>query len=153
MEKTLYVVLANLIPTVEQVGAIPLGLALGLDPITVFSISIAVNCCLFFPVFFGLTFFYEIFLSKIGIFRKYLEKIRSKGKPYVEKYGVIGIAFLMFLPSPFSGTYTASTLAWLLNLDWKKSLLAIFIGSFIGGLIILLSIFGIFNLLKAFLGL
>ncbi|MEM5794169.1 MAG: small multi-drug export protein [Candidatus Aenigmatarchaeota archaeon] len=153
MEKTLYVILANLIPTVEQVGAIPLGLALGLDPITVFSISIAVNCFLFFPVFFGLNFFYEIFLSRIGIFRKYLEKIRNKGKPYVEKYGTIGIAFLMFLPSPFSGTYTASTLAWLLNLDWKKSLLAIFIGSFIGGLIILLSIFGIFNLLKAFLGL
>jgi uncharacterized membrane protein len=59
----------------------------------------------------------------------------------------------MFLPSPFSGTYTASTLAWLLNLDWKKSLFAIFIGSFVGGLIILFSMLGIFSLLKNFLGL
>ena len=153
MEKTLLVVLANLIPTIEQVGAIPLGLALGLDPLAVFSLSMAVNCSLFFPVFFGLNFFYDAFLSKISVFKKYLERIRSKGKPYVEKYGTIGIAFLMFLPSPFSGTYTASTLAWLLNLDWKKSLLAIFIGSFVGGLIILLSVLGIFNLLKSFFGL
>ncbi|MEM7825627.1 MAG: small multi-drug export protein [Candidatus Aenigmatarchaeota archaeon] len=153
MEKTLYIILANLIPTVEQVGAIPLGLALGLDPITVFSLSIAVNCCLFFPVFFGLNFFYETFISRIKFFKKYLEKIRSKGKPYVERYGTIGIAVLMFLPSPFSGTYTASALAWILNLDWKRSLLAIFIGSFVGGIIILLSIFGIFMSIKNLLAL
>lgn len=145
------VILANLIPTVEQVGAIPLGLALGLDPITVFSLSIAVNCCLFFPVFFGLNFFYDVFFSRIKIFKKYLEKIRNKGKPYVEKYGTIGIAVLMFLPSPLSGTYTASTLAWILSLDWKKSLLAIFIGSFVGGLIILLSFFGVFSFIKSLL--
>jgi uncharacterized membrane protein len=153
MEKTLLVILTNLVPTVEQVGAIPLGLTLGLDPLLVFSLSILVNCCLFFPIFFGLNFFYNLFLSRIDFFKKYLEKVRSKGKPYVDKYGTIGIAVLMFLPSPFSGTYTASTLAWLLNLDWKKSLFAIFIGSFVGGLIILFSILGIFSLLKNFLGL
>jgi uncharacterized membrane protein len=63
MEKTLLVILTNLVPTVEQVGAIPLGLTLGLNPLIVFSLSILVNCCLFFPIFFGLNFFTTFFFQ------------------------------------------------------------------------------------------
>jgi len=137
------VILANLSPFLEQIGGIPLGLALGLNPLQVFLISLTVNVMLFFPVFFILRFFYDKGLSKIGLFRKYLESARNKGKPYIDKYGTIGLAVFICLPTPLTGTYTASMVSWLLDLDWRKSVLAIFIGSFVGGLIILAGSLGL----------
>ncbi len=147
IEQTALVVFTNLIPGVEQVGAIPLGLSLGLDPIFTFSVSLLVNSFLFFPIFFILEMFYWKFLSRIKLVKKYVEKAREKGKPYVEKYGIVGITLLMLLPSPFSGTYTASILSWFLGLDWKKSFLAIFLGSFLGGIFVLLISLGAINLI------
>lgn len=147
MSETALVIFTNLIPGVEQVGAIPLGLSLGLNPFFTFSISVLINSVLFFPVFFILEMFYWNFLSKIKLVNKWIEKAREKGKPYVEKYGIVGITLFMLLPSPFSGTYTASILSWFLGLDWKKSFLAIFLGSFFGGILVLLISLGAINLI------
>jgi len=148
MNRVALVVLANLLPTLEQLGAIPLGLSLGLDPFTTFFVSILINSSLFFPIFFGLKFLYDLFLSKIRIFDKYLEGVRKKGKPYVDKYGTLGVTLFICLPSPLTGTYTGAMLAWLMNLDWKKGFLAIFIGSLIGGTIILASSLGLLAAIK-----
>lgn len=148
MNKIGLVVLANLLPTVEQVGAIPLGLSLGLDPFTTFLVSLLINSSLFFPIFFGLKIFYDITLSRIKIFNKYLERVRKKGKPYVDRYGTIGVTLFISLPSPLTGTYTGTMLAWLLDLDWKKGFLAIFLGSLIGGAIILASSLGLLTAIK-----
>lgn len=145
LEKIGLVILANLIPTVEQIGGIPLGIALGLGPVKALLFSLLVNTFLFFPVYFGLQVFYTKLFSRIKIFRKYLRKVRKKGKPYVDKYGVLGITIFISLPSPFTGTYTGAILSWLLDLDWRKAVLAIFLGSLIGGVIILLSSLGIFT--------
>lgn len=144
------VILANLSPFIEQIGAIPLGLALGMAPMETFLISLFVNVMLFFPVYFILKFFYDKVFSKIGIFRRYLERARKKGEPYINKYGTIGLAAFICLPTPLTGTYTASMVSWLLDLDWKKSVLAIFIGSFVGGLIILASSLGILTAIGFF---
>ena len=141
-------ILANLLPTIEQVGAIPMGLALGLDPLTTLLISIVVNCFLFFPIYFGLKLIYDRLLFKIKLFNKYLERVRKKGKPYVDKYGFLGLTAFIALPSPLTGTYTAAILSWFLGLNWKKSFLAIAIGSTIGGLIILAGSLGILNILR-----
>ncbi len=148
LDKTGLLILANLIPTVEQVGGIPLGMALGFDPISSFLISLAVNCSLFFPVYFALELFYDNMLSRVKIFKKYIERTREKGKPYIDKYGVVGLTLFICLPTPLTGTYTATLLSWFLGLDWKKSFLAIAIGSFIGGIIIMVTTVGIFNFLK-----
>jgi len=134
----------------EQVGGIPIGLALGLDPFYTLLVSLSVNCILFFPVYFGLKLFYDKIFSRIRLFNKYLEKVRNKGKPYVDKYGILGLTVFISLPTPLTGTYTASILSWFLNLDWKKSFIAIAIGSTIGGLIILAGSLGILNILKLF---
>ncbi|MEM5778530.1 MAG: small multi-drug export protein [Candidatus Aenigmatarchaeota archaeon] len=147
-EKTAMVIFANLLPTSEQIGGISLGLYLGLDPLYVLLISLIVNCFLFFPVYFGLKLFYDGLLSKIKLFEKYIERVRRKGKPYVDKYGFFGLTLFIALPAPLTGTYTASILSWFLDLDWKKSFLAIAFGSFIGALVILFSYLGIVNVLK-----
>jgi uncharacterized membrane protein len=145
------VALANLLPATEQIGGIPLGLSLGLDPVTVLVTSLIVNFSLFFPVYFGLELLYEKVFSKIGILERYFERVRKKGKPYVDKYGVLGLTLFIALPMPLTGTYTASMLSWFLDLDWKKSFLAIVAGSTIGALVILFGYLGIFNFLKLIL--
>jgi len=147
-EKTGMVIAANLLPSLEQIGGITLGLSIGLDPLTVLLISLTVNCLLFFPVYFGLKLFYNKFLSRIELFRKYLIRARNKGKPYVDKYGFFGLTLFIALPTPLTGTYTASILSWFLDLDWKKSFLAIALGSTIGALVILFGYFGVFNFFK-----
>jgi uncharacterized membrane protein len=147
-EKTAMVIVANILPSLEQIGGIPLGIALGLDPVYTLLVSLAVNCFLFFPVFFGLKLFYKSFLSKIKLFNKYIERARRIGKPYIDKYGVVGLTLFISLPTPLTGTYTASILSWFLGLDWKKSFVAIALGSTIGGIIILLSSVGFLNILK-----
>jgi uncharacterized membrane protein len=148
LQKTLLVIIANFMPTTEQIGGITLGLSLGLDPVTVLVSSLIVNCLLFFPIYFGLKLLYDKLFSRIKLFEKYLERTREKGKSYIDKYGVFGLTFFVALPSPLTGTYTASILAWLMDLDWKKSFLAISIGSIIGALIIFFGYLGIFNVLK-----
>jgi len=148
IEKIAMVILANFVPTTEQIGGISLGLSLGLDPITVLLTSLTVNCLLFFPIYFGLKLLYNKFFSKIKLFEKYLERTRKRGKPYIDKYGEFGLTVFVALPSPLTGTYTASLLAWFMNLDWKKSFLAVAVGSFIGALVIFFGYFGILNFLK-----
>jgi uncharacterized membrane protein len=136
MDKIVLVILANLLPVSEQLGGIPLSLALGLSPFQTFFISL-VSSLVFFPVYFVLRTFYKVFISKIEIFNLYLKKVWRVGKPYVDKYGIIGIAIFVFLPLPLTGAYTGTMLAWLLGLDWKKSFLAVFLGCFMRGLIVL----------------
>ncbi len=145
---TAMIILANLSPISEQIGGIFLGLQLGLDPLTVLLISLSINCFLFFPVYFGLKLLYNKFFSKIRLFEKYLERVRRKGRPYVDKYGFFGLTLFIALPTPLTGTYTASILSWFLDLDWKKSFLAIALGSAIGAVVIFFGYFGIFNFLK-----
>jgi uncharacterized membrane protein len=147
-EKIIMVIIANFVPTTEQIGGISLGLTLGLDPVTVLVVSLTVNCLLFFPIYFGLKLLYNKVFSRIKLFERYLERAQKKGKHYIDKYGVFGLTAFVALPSPLTGTYTASLLAWFMNLDWKKSFLAIALGSFIGALVIFFGYFGILNFLK-----
>ncbi len=151
LEAITAVILVNIIPTVEQLGGITTGVLLGMQPIEAFLISLLVNIMLFVPVYFGIEFIYKAF-SKIDFlkirFEKYLEKARTKAKPYVERYGIIGVALFIALPGPLTGTYTASLVSWALELDWRKAWFAIGLGSIIGGFLIFLAYEGFFTFIK-----
>lgn len=152
LNEILMIIAANMLPTSEQIGGIILGITLGLNPLLVFLISIAINCLLFFPVYFGLKLLYNKVFSRMKIFQKYLERVRTKGKPYIDKYGFFGLTLFIALPTPLTGTYTASILAWFLNLEWKKSFFAILVGSVIGAIVIFIGYYGLFNILKIVFG-
>jgi uncharacterized membrane protein len=146
------VIILNALPVVEQTGGIPTGIALGLSPIETLLISLLVNIMIFAPIYFGMNIIYKL-LSRIGylerIFTKYVEGARRKAKPYVEKYGMIGMALFVALPGPLTGTYTASLASWALELNWRKAWFAIGIGSIISGVLVLLAAMGIFTTLHA----
>ncbi len=144
----LSVVLVTLSPVVEINGSIPLGIALGLDPILTFIIAVTTNSLLFLLVYFLLTFFYQNFLKRIKFLRRYIGRAQKKAKPYVEKYGYIGLTAFIALPSPFTGVYTGSAIAWALGMDLKKSFIAITVAVIINGLIVLGVVLGFFEFLK-----
>lgn len=130
------VILTTLAPVTELRGGIPLGIVLGLDPWLVILTAIIVNCLIFFPIYFTLYFLYEDFFARFGWAQRLIERVRRKGEPYVEKYGIFGLIVFVGIPAPITGAWTGTGIAWLLGLDWKKSFLAVCIGVLISATIV-----------------
>jgi uncharacterized membrane protein len=141
------VVLSSLIPITELKTGILLALYYGIDPITSFIVVVLSNFLLFFPVYFGMQVFYKKFFSKIEFVKKHLGKSRKDLKPYIDKYGYVGLTIWVSTPFPMSGVYTAAALAWLLNMNWKKSFVAICIGVMIEAVLVLTVALGLIRLI------
>jgi uncharacterized membrane protein len=136
--------LATVSPISELRGGIPLGiLEFGLDPLFVFCIVVIANALIFFPIFFALRLLYDRVLFRIPLFDKYLDNLRERGKPKVEKYGFWGLFLFVAIPLPITGAYTGTILAWLLGMDWRKAFPAVGLGVIVAGVIVLLITLGI----------
>jgi uncharacterized membrane protein len=138
-----WVLLASVSPISELRGGIPLGISLGIDPWFTFFIAVVANALIFFPVFFALRLFYDKLLCRIQLFNRYLESLRKRGKPKVDKYGFWGLALFVAVPLPLTGAYTGTILAWLLGMDWKKAFPAIGLGVIVAGVVVLLITLGV----------
>ncbi len=142
-----WVLLATVSPISELRGGIPLGiLEYGLDPLFVFLITVMANILIFFPVFLVLRLFYDKLLYRIPLFDKYLDNLRKRGKPIVERYGFWGLALFVAIPLPITGAYTGTILAWLVGMDWRKAFPAVALGVIVAGGIVLLLTLGAINI-------
>jgi uncharacterized membrane protein len=136
--------LATVLPISELRGGIPLGiLKYHLDPLLVFFIAVVANALIFFPIFFILRLFYDKVLSRIPLFDKYLDSLRKRGKPKVDRYGFWGLFLFVAVPLPLTGAYTGTILAWLLGMDWKKAFPAVGLGVIVAGIVVLLITLGV----------
>ena len=142
-EKIASTLLLTALPISELRGGIPLGISLGLDPWFTLAVTVVVNALMFFPIFFVLCLFYDKLLSRIRLFNFYLEVVRRRGKPKVDRYGFLGLTLLVAVPLPITGVYTATILSWLLGIEWRKAFPAIGLGTAIAGVIVLLVTLGI----------
>lgn len=143
--------LVTILPISELRGGIPLGIrSAGLSPWSTFLIAVVANTLIFFPLFFALPLLYDKFLSRIPLFDKYLDRLRKRGKPKVDKYGFWGLIFFVAIPLPITGAYTGTALAWLLGMDWKKAFPPIAIGVVIAGIIVLLGYLGVVEVFRIF---
>jgi uncharacterized membrane protein len=134
-----WVLLVTVSPIFELRGGIPLGiLHYGLDPLFIFSIAVIANALVFFPIFFALCLFYEKLLYRIPLFDRYLDRLRKRGKPKVDKYGFWGLFLFVAVPLPLTGAYTGTILAWLLGMGWKRALPAVALGVIVAGAVVLL---------------
>jgi uncharacterized membrane protein len=146
-EKIAQVLLATVLPISELRGGMWLGIVtFGLDPLLTFSIAVITNILIFFPIFFALRLFYDKVLYRIPLFDKYLDNLRKRGKPKVDKYGFWGLFLFVAIPLPLTGVYTGTILAWLLGMDWKKAFPAVAFGVLIAGGIVLLITLGVINI-------
>jgi len=137
----LMVMLLAMMPISELRGAIPYGILVAkLDPLLVFVISIIFN---FLPVPFLLIFLHKI--EEIAMrwkptkkfIEKYFGRVRRRASKKVEIYEEIALILFVAVPLPITGAWTGSVIAYLFDLDFKKSLLTIFLGILIAGVIVI----------------
>jgi len=118
-----------------------------------FFLVLLLNILVIFFVFFFLDFIHvELLKGKFYSknFEKFLVRIQKKGHKLENKMKDIGFFALVFfvaVPLPGTGAWSGCLLAWLLDLDRKKSILAISVGVIIAGILILLASLGLFSLL------
>jgi len=140
------VVLAALSPILELRGSIPLGLALGLPAEQVILVSLIFNCLVFFPIYFGLELAYEKYFIRFHSVKRMLDKIHRKGRPYIEKYGIPGLLIFVAIPLPGTGAWTATAIAWLLDLEWKRAFVTISVGVAVAAAIVSAVLLGLISL-------
>lgn len=141
MPNLLEVFILSMTPIGELRLAIPVGLAIyKLNPLIVLPVSVLGSIM---PAIFILFFFEKFslyFSSKSAHLKKFFDwwtiRTRAKHSEKIEKYGAIGLLIFVSIPLPFTGVWTGSLLATLMNLHIKKSLLAIFIGTTMSGILV-----------------
>lgn len=133
----LKVFFTSMIPVLELRAAIPLGAAFGLPWYWNYLV-----CCIgnMLPVPFILLFIRAILhwmkrvrhLDKIAL---WLESRAAKNSVRVNRYAALGLFLFVAIPLPGTGAWTGSLVAALLEMRLKHSLLSVFFGVLIAGLI------------------
>ncbi len=150
--KYLIVFLISMVPLIELRGAIPYAVGFQLPLLPSYIVAILGNML---PVPFIFLFARKILewgkdkkLTK-KFFTFCLEKGNKGGKKLQEKAGR-NVYFALFLfvgiPLPGTGAWTGTLAASLLNLDFKKSVIAIMGGVVLAGIIMGVISLGIFNI-------
>ena len=155
LKKYLLVFLISMVPLIELRGAVPIGLSglLG-NPLPILSLYITCIIGNMLPVPF--IFFYARKILVWGadkkiigkFFRFCLEKGEKGGKKLQEKAGK-GLYWALFLfvgiPLPGTGAWTGTLAASLLDMDFKKSVIAVMLGVILAGIIMGLASAGVFG--------
>lgn len=135
----IWVLLLAMMPIAELRGAIPLALgAYDLDPLLVIPLIIAAN---FLPVPFILLFLQPVenFLRQWPFWDRLMTRVfehtRNKTQKRIERWESLALILFVAIPLPVTGAWTGSLAAYLFGLDFKKSLLFIFLGICIAGAI------------------
>lgn len=120
----------SMIPILELRGGLLAASLLKIPALTAIPICILGNII---PIPFILLFIRQIFklLKKTRIFRGLIEKLenRAMGKSdKIRRYEFWGLLLFVGIPLPGTGAWTGSLIASLLEIDIKKSSLAIFCG-------------------------
>ena len=146
----LIVFLVSMVPLIELRGAIPYGVLFGLPLWQTFLIAIVGNMLPVPIIFFFARRVLEWGADKplIGkIFTFFLEKGHKGGEKLQAKAGRgLYVALLLFvgIPLPGTGAWTGTLAASLLDMDFKKSVLACMGGVLLAGCIMgLLSVLGV----------
>lgn len=158
--KYLVVFFVSMVPLIELRGSVPIGLSPWLGealPILPLYITCIIGNMLPVPIIF---FFARKVLvwgadkKYIGKFFKFcLEKGEKGGQKLQEKAGKgLYVALFLFVgvPLPGTGAWTGTLAASLLDMDFKKSSIAIMAGVVLAGIIMGLASAGVFGAIGAF---
>ena len=136
-----------MMPILEIRGAIPVGVASGLDPWLAFAVGFVGNM-LPIPILILLTRKIIEWLKKHNMLVKltaWLENKGSKGAQKVQKYSFWGLFILVAIPLPGTGAWTGALVASLLDMRLKRALPAIAMGVASAGLIVLVVSYGVIS--------
>ena len=133
----LRIMILSMVPVTELRGAIPIGIALDLNPIGVYIASVLGSTLVGIPLVLAYRHVVK-FLREKKIFISLLNKIDNKIEVSMKKMKAVSmIGIILFVGVPFSttGTWTAA-IASILKMRLKDALSGIFIGNVLSGLIV-----------------
>ncbi len=142
INKEFAVFIISMIPIVELRGAIPFGVALGLDWHIAYILSVIGNII---PVPFIILLFRPIieYLEKTRLFGKLASKLKKRTTSKMSdmnkknKYKLLGLYLFVAIPLPGTGAWTGSAIAALMKMRIKQSFLTITAGVMSAGVIML----------------
>ncbi len=144
LPKELIVFVVSMIPILELRGSILAAGFLKMEFLSTFIIAVIGNML---PIPFVLLFIDKIFAwlkkTKLKNLVEKLEKRALSKSGQIEKYGFWGLLIFVGIPLPGTGAWTGALAASLLRMRKSKSILAIFLGVVLAGLIMSLLAFGI----------
>ena len=145
-------ILLSMLPVSELRGGIPYALSAGLPYAWAFIICVAANIVVIPLIFLFLDHLhnnlirFRFYQKTSNVFLMRIRREEGKIKSRLRRHGFIALVPLVAIPWPLTGAWTGSLIAWLFNLDRKKSLIAIATGVFIAGVIVILIAFGIIKI-------
>ncbi len=155
--RLIYAVILSILPISELRAGLPLAIIYAqgnnIPIILVFLLIVLCNILAIFIAFYFLDKIHEKLLKfkfYKNIFGFYLNRLQKKIDKFEEKYSVIGfLALTLFvaIPLPATGAWSGCLIAWILDLDRRKSILAIGSGVALAGILVLLGTLGFLNLL------
>ena len=159
--KYLILFFISMVPLVELRGAIPYAVFYGLNMPISYALAIVGNMIPVPIIFFfarkvlvwGTKINWPKGLKWVGKFFKFcLEKGEKGGKKLTEKAGrstYLALFLFVGIPIPGTGAWTGTLAASILDLDFKKSVIAVLSGIVLAGIIMGLGSFGLLSAFKA----
>lgn len=149
LPKELIVFILSMTPIIELRGGIPAAYAMGLPLFETLPIAIIGNLL---PVPFILLFIKHIFkfLRVHGILTKLIDKVTDRAMSRSENVEVMefwGLMLFVAIPLPGTGAWTGALIASLLNIKFKKAMIAISIGVCISATIVSFLTYGLLNII------
>ena len=152
----IWAIILSILPISELRGGLPLAVIYAnqhnIPVALVFSLIVMANILAIFLAFFFLEKLHPLLLRLKGykrFFDKYVEKFQGKVDKFEKKYSSLGfLALTLFvaIPLPATGAWSGVLISWILDLERKKSILAISLGVVIAGVLVLLGTLGFLNL-------
>lgn len=152
MTDILKTLLFAMMPVSEIRGAIPVGVASGLDPWLTYLIGVVGNM-LPVPFLILLTRRILLWMNKHNILTGFSNWLSRKGEEkgkVVQTYSFWGLLILVAIPLPGTGAWTGALVASLLDMRLKNAVPAIGLGVMIAGLIVMAVTLGVISVGKLF---
>ena len=134
-----WTVFLSFLPIAELRGGIPYALANGMPVAAAFALCVLVNA-LVAPI--GWLFLSTLhrLLSRwrpyATFFDRMVERARRKVHAAVERWGYWGLAVFVAIPLPLTGAWTGILGAWVLGMEWRKSMAAVAAGVLVAGIVV-----------------
>jgi uncharacterized membrane protein len=147
LKEMLVLIGITFLPIFELRASIPYGiLYYHMHWLPVFIVCVLANILVGMIVFFLLDKFVHV-VTRVKwirkIYHRIIENTQKKVHPYVEKWGVLGVAIFIGVPLPGSGAYTGALGSYLLGMSYKEFFIACVLGVIIAGIAVtLITLFG-----------
>jgi uncharacterized membrane protein len=133
-------VLLSLLPISELRGGIPYAYFNGVSLFIATPLCVLTNALVAPIVYTFLATFHRIFHTHwkwyASFFDRFVARAQRRVYPKVNKYGYWGILLFVAIPLPITGAWTGTLGSWILGLDKRKTMMAVFGGVIVSGLIV-----------------